>query len=141
MRVYPRSPQASRASAARPGIPSLRQGRPRHAGRRRPAAQGADDGRGRADPAAGANHHQRFRVDPEQLPRRRPQAESKPVIPPRPNRRRPHAYDRHLYKERNQIERCFAKLKQFRRVATRYDKLLINFLGFVTMATIVIWLK
>ena len=68
-------------------------------------------------------------------------AEAKPVIPPRPNRRRPHAYDRHLYKERNLIERCFAKLKQFRRVATRYDKLLVNFLGFVTMAAIVIWLK
>ena len=68
-------------------------------------------------------------------------AEATPVIPPRPNRRRPHAYDRHLYKERNLIERCFAKLKQFRRVATRYDKLLTSFLGFVTMAAIVIWLK
>lgn len=68
-------------------------------------------------------------------------AEAQPVIPPRPNRRRPHAYDKHLYKERNLIERCFAKLKQFRRVATRYDKLLVNFLGFVTLAAIVIWLK
>ena len=68
-------------------------------------------------------------------------AEAKLVIPPRPNRRRPHAYDRDLHRERNLIERCFAKLKQFRRVATRYDKLLVNFLCFVTMAAIVIWLK
>ena len=69
------------------------------------------------------------------------EAEAQPVIPPRANRRRPHAYDKHLYKERNLIERCFAKLKQFRRVATRYDKLLINVLGFVTLAAIVLWLK
>lgn len=68
-------------------------------------------------------------------------AQAQPVIPPRPNRRRPHTYDKHLYKEPNLIERCFAKLKQFRRVATRYDKLLVNFLGFVTLAAILIWLK
>ncbi|GJE37725.1 transposase [Methylobacterium persicinum] len=66
---------------------------------------------------------------------------AQPVIPPRPNRRRPHAYDHHLYKERNLVERCFAKLKQFRRVATCYDKLPLNFLGFITLAAIVIWLK
>ena len=69
------------------------------------------------------------------------EAEAQPVIPLRANRRRPHAYDQHLYKERNLIERCFAKLKQFSRVATRYDKLLINFLDFVTLAAIVLWLK
>ena len=60
------------------------------------------------------------------------------MIPPWPNRRRSHAYDRHHCKERNLIERCFAELKPFRRVATRYDKLLIDFLGTVTMAAIVI---
>jgi transposase len=69
------------------------------------------------------------------------EAEAVPVVPPRPNRRRPHAYDRILYKERNLVERCFAKLKQFRRVATRYDKLLLNFMGFVTLAAISIWLR
>jgi transposase len=69
------------------------------------------------------------------------EAEVVPVVPPRPNRRRPHAYDRILYKERNLVERCFAKLKQFRRVATRYDKLLLNFIGFVTLAAISIWLR
>jgi len=45
------------------------------------------------------------------------------------------------YKERNIIERFFNKLKQFRRVATRYDKLLVNFMGFVKLAAIAIWLK
>lgn len=61
-----------------------------------------------------------------------------PVIPPRPQRRRPHACDWKLYKERNLVERFFAKLKQFRRVATRYDKLLQNFRGFVLIVAIMI---
>lgn len=65
----------------------------------------------------------------------------KPVIPPRRNRKTPHAYDADLYKERNKVERFFSKLKQFRRVATRYDKLLANFMGFVKLAAIVIWLR
>lgn len=43
-------------------------------------------------------------------------------------------YDRDLYKERNLIKRFFAKLKQFRSVATRYDKPLVNFMGFVKLA-------
>jgi len=64
-----------------------------------------------------------------------------PVIPPRPERRRPHTCDRMLYKERNLIERFFARLKQFRRVATRYDKLLANFRGFVLIAAITIWIR
>ncbi|KQP56362.1 transposase [Methylobacterium sp. Leaf111] len=63
------------------------------------------------------------------------------VIPPRRNRKVPRAYERDLYKERNRIERFFSKLKQFRRVATRYDKLLTNFMGFVKLAAIAIWLK
>lgn len=64
-----------------------------------------------------------------------------PVIPPRRHRKVQHHYDHELYKERNQIERLFAKLKEFRRVATRYDKLLQNFLGFVMIAAIQLWLK
>ena len=68
-------------------------------------------------------------------------AGAQPVIPPRPNRRRPHAFDRALYKERNLVERFFAKIKHFRRVATRYDKLLANFMGFVTLAAIAILLR
>jgi putative transposase len=63
------------------------------------------------------------------------------VIPPKRNRKVQRPYDAHLYKERNVIERFFNKLKQFRRVATRYDKLLVNFMGFVKLAAIAIWLK
>jgi putative transposase len=63
------------------------------------------------------------------------------VIPPKRNRKVQRAYDADLYKERNRIERFFNKLKQFRRVATRYDKLLANFMGFVKLAAIAIWLR
>lgn len=63
------------------------------------------------------------------------------VIPPRPQRRRKHGWDRAMYKERNLVERFFGKLKQVRRVAIRYDKLIENFKGFVLIAAIVIWLK
>ncbi|QNQ61279.1 IS5 family transposase [Brucella sp. 6810] len=63
------------------------------------------------------------------------------VIPAKRNRKAPRSYDTQLYKERNKIERFFNKLKQFRRVATRYDKLLANFMGFVKLAAIAIWLK
>jgi putative transposase len=63
------------------------------------------------------------------------------VIPPKRNRKTQRHYDSELYKERNRVERFFAKLKQFRRVATRYDKLLANFMGFVKLAAIAIWLR
>ena len=63
------------------------------------------------------------------------------VIPPKRNRKVQRSYDKHLYRERNAVERFFCKLKQFRRVATRYDKLLANFMGFVKLAAIAIWLK
>ena len=63
------------------------------------------------------------------------------VIPPKRNRCIQHAYDKEIYKERNRIERFFNKLKHFRRVATRYDKLLANFMGFVTIAAIAIQLR
>jgi putative transposase len=63
------------------------------------------------------------------------------VIPPKRNRKVQRTYDVHLYKERNLIERFFNKLKHFRRVATRYDKLLANFMGFVKLAAIAIWLR
>jgi putative transposase len=66
---------------------------------------------------------------------------SEPVIRPRKCWKTPRGYDKALYKERNIIERFFNKLKQFRRVATRYDKLLANFMGFVKLAAIAIWLR
>jgi putative transposase len=61
---------------------------------------------------------------------------AEPCIPPRKNRKEPVAYDRHLYRERNVVERYFAGLKQHRRVATRFDKKAANFLGFVWVASI-----
>jgi len=63
------------------------------------------------------------------------------VIPPRSIRKTPREYDTELYKERNLIERMFNKLKNFRRVATRYDKLDIAYIGFVLVAGIYLWLK
>ena len=69
------------------------------------------------------------------------EADCKVVIPPKRNRKEQRSYDTELYKERNRIERFFNKLKQFRRVATRYDKLLANFMGFVKLAAIAIWLR
>lgn len=67
-------------------------------------------------------------------------AGAEPRIPPRRNRRSPAEYDRHLYKERNVAERFFARIKQYRRVATRYDKKAANFLGSVWLASIDIML-
>jgi transposase len=64
-----------------------------------------------------------------------------PVIPGRECRRNPIEYDRHIYKERNVVERFFAKVKQYRRVATRYDKTAIMYLGGVTLVSILLWLK
>ena len=63
------------------------------------------------------------------------------VIPPKGNRREPRAYDRELYKARHLIENFFAKLKQFRAIATRYDKRAVNFLGAIHLAAAVIWLN
>lgn len=59
---------------------------------------------------------------------------AEPCIPPRRNRTEAIPYDRHLYRERNGVERFFARIKQCRRVATRYDKKARNFLGFVWVA-------
>ena len=67
--------------------------------------------------------------------------EAKAVIPPKSNRRTQSDYDKVLYKERNLVERFVNKLKQFRRVATRYDKLLANYRGFVILAAVAILLK
>ena len=63
------------------------------------------------------------------------------VIPPRSNRQSPHSYDSHLYKARHLIENFFALLKQYRAIATRYDKTARNFLGAIYLAASVFWLK
>ena len=63
------------------------------------------------------------------------------VIPPKANRRNPRPYDRDLYKARHLIENFFAKLKQYRAIATRYDKRAVHFLGAIHLAAAVIWLN
>ena len=60
-----------------------------------------------------------------------------PVVPPKRNRKDPWDYDKELYKLRNQIERLFRRIKRFRRIFTRFDKLDIIFLAFVYFALIV----
>ena len=60
------------------------------------------------------------------------------VIPPRNSRTDPIPYDQDLYKRRNIIERFFHRLKQYRRVATRYDKYAVRYLGFVQFEAILI---
>ena len=63
------------------------------------------------------------------------------VIPPKANRIEPHEYDREMYKWRHLIENVFAKLKQYRSIATRYDKRASTFLGAVHLIAAVIWLR
>ena len=60
-----------------------------------------------------------------------------PIVPPKSNRKNPWNYDKQLYKQRNQVERLFRRLKRFRRVFTRDDKLDIIFLSFVYLVLIV----
>lgn len=62
------------------------------------------------------------------------------VIPPPSHRIEHRAYDRHLYKDRNLVERFFNRLKQFRRMATRYDKLARNFVSLLNLVCTYIWL-
>ena len=63
------------------------------------------------------------------------------VIPPKSNRKTPRIYDDFLYKERNVIERMVNKMKHFRGIATRYNKLTISFMAFLQLAAILLWLK
>ena len=79
--------------------------------------------------------------DADALRRSLRQAGTVPVIPGRSNRKRTVRYDRERYKGRHLIENAFCRLKDFRRVATRYDKLAANFLSGVALATaLAFWL-
>jgi len=63
------------------------------------------------------------------------------VIPNNPSRARKYPLDKHLYAQRHLIECCFSRLKQFRRVATRFEKTARNYLAVVTLAAIILWLR
>ena len=62
-----------------------------------------------------------------------------PCIPPKKNRKQPGAFDKTLYKQRHKIENMFCKLKDWRRIATRYDRCSHTFKAAITIAAIVIW--
>jgi transposase len=64
-----------------------------------------------------------------------------PVIPPKSNRKETISCDFKAYKDRNHVERLFNKLKQARRIATRYDKTARSFLSFLNLAASRLWLK
>jgi transposase len=64
-----------------------------------------------------------------------------PVIPRRSNRKTPIEYDCEAYKRRNLIERCVNRLKQFRRIATRYEKTASAYLSMICIASTMLWLK
>jgi transposase len=63
------------------------------------------------------------------------------VIPSNPTRKHPVPHDRTKYKLRNRIERCFNKLKHFRRFATRFDRLAVHFLAFIYLAAAMLWMR
>jgi transposase len=63
------------------------------------------------------------------------------VIPSRKDRKEQRAYDKDRYKDRNLVERFWFKLKQYRRVATRYEKTARNFMGFILVASILVLLR
>ena len=64
-----------------------------------------------------------------------------PVIPPRANRKHLYDYDTHLYKERHLVECFINKIKQFRRVFSRFEKLASRYLGFLNLSAALIWLR
>jgi len=64
---------------------------------------------------------------------------TKPVIPNRPNRKHPLHFNKRLYKLRWRIESAFNRLKDFRRIATRYDRLARNYLASVCLAAALVW--
>ena len=63
------------------------------------------------------------------------------VIPNNPSRARKYPLDKHLYAQRHLVECCFSRLKQFRRVATRFEKTAQNYLAILHLAATVLWLK
>jgi transposase len=74
-------------------------------------------------------------------PRGVPRVNDRRVIPPKRNRNDPICFSPYLYRARNRVERFFNRIKQCRRVATRYDRLADNYLALVQLASIRLWLR
>jgi len=68
-------------------------------------------------------------------------AQAVSVVPPRSNRKHMREYDTHLYRERNLVERVFQKLKHYRRIATRYERLAVTFQAMLSLVACIIWLN
>jgi transposase len=64
---------------------------------------------------------------------------TKPVIPNKSNRKQPFSFDKKSYKQRHRIENAFCRLKDFRRIATRYDRLARNFLASICLVAALVW--
>ena len=64
---------------------------------------------------------------------------TRPIIPNRSNRKQPFRFSKHLYKLRWRIEAAFNRLKDFRRIATRYDRLARNYLASVCLIAVLVW--
>lgn len=67
--------------------------------------------------------------------------ECTPVIPPKSNRTETIAFNKRKYRKRNLVERCINKLKQFRHIATRYDRKASAYLAFAKLAAVRLWLR
>ena len=79
--------------------------------------------------------------DSNDLRQRIANMQAEAVIPSKRNRKVFIPHDTAIYKQRNRIERCFGRLKHFRRFATRYDRRTVHFAGFVHLAAAMIWLR
>lgn len=93
--------------------------------------EGVEGGGVIADKAYDSNDFRRIIADADMLA----------VIPSTRSRKVPIPHDVTLYKTRNRIERCFNKLKHFRRFATRYDRRAAHFLAFIHLAAAMIWMR
>ena len=112
---------------------------------RRRGQKKADGTGGQAEPLIEANQADAYILDKAYdrdavvAAARRQGAEA--VIPSKKNRKVPRDYDKHLYKEREKVEWFINLIKQYRRVATRYEKTARNFLGFVHVASVMVLLR
>lgn len=77
----------------------------------------------------------------ERVRERLQEKECEAVIPSKSNRKEAYPYDKELYKARHLIENFFARLKQYRAIATRYDKTARNFLGAIYLVACIVWLN
>ncbi len=77
--------------------------------------------------------------DSAELRRRLEERGTRAVIPNRCNRKQPFSFDKKSYKQRHRIENAFCRLKDFRRIATRYDRLARNFLASICLVAAIVW--